>query len=76
MRAQGDDSQNFEDLLRQFDDAVNSLESDELSLEAALSRYEAAVQLADRCTRILQDAELRVREIDKSLERMESDPEA
>ena len=58
----------FEDLLRQFDEAVTSLESDGLSLEAALSKYESAVQLAEECARMLKSAELRIVEIGRALE--------
>jgi exodeoxyribonuclease VII small subunit len=65
------DQPEFEELLRQFDEAVSSLESDSLSLEAALGKYESAVSLADKCARILRSAELRISEIDRTLEELD-----
>ena len=61
----------FEELLRQFDEAVAALESDGLSLEDALNKYEAAVRLADECAKILRTAELRISEIDSTLQGLE-----
>lgn len=65
-------AQEFEGLLREFDETVAALESDGLSLEEALAKYESAVSLADQCARILKSAELRIIEIDETLASMES----
>lgn len=67
------DQPDFEDLLRQFDEAVTSLESDELSLAVAMDRYETAVSLAEQCARILTEAEIRITEIDRTLERIDDE---
>ncbi len=66
------DEPTFETLLREFDEAVTSLECDNLSLESALSQYETAVKLAEQCAQILRTAELRITEIEQSLEDIES----
>ena len=65
----------FEELLQLFDEAVASLESDGLSLDDAIARYESAVELAQQCTAILQNAELKVSEIERKIEALESDAE-
>lgn len=62
----------FEELLQRFDEAVTSLESDSLSLEDAICKYESAVELAAKCARILESAELRISEIDRTLENLEA----
>ncbi len=65
--------QQFEDVLSEFDETVNALESDGLSLDEALSKYEAAVQLAERCATMLRSAELRLTEIDETLAAIEAE---
>jgi exodeoxyribonuclease VII small subunit len=64
--------ESFEDLLRAFDEIVASLESNDLSLDEAIEKYELAAGLAARCTAILNDAELRIRTIDDRLDGNES----
>ncbi len=63
-----DQEVSFETLLREFDEIVASLESDDLALEDAIDKYELAAQLAARCTSILENAELRIRQIDDELD--------
>ena len=58
----------FEELLASFDAAVTALESEDLSLNAALDHYETAVKLAKQCTEILDSAELRIKAIDELLD--------
>jgi exodeoxyribonuclease VII small subunit len=55
----------FEELLRHLDEAVERLDSDELTLEAALDTYQEAVLVASVCSELLEKAELRVRQIDE-----------
>ncbi|HLT18269.1 MAG TPA: exodeoxyribonuclease VII small subunit [Thermomicrobiales bacterium] len=68
MTGQQGADESFETLLRQFDELVSALESDDLALDEAIEKYELAAQLARRCTDILENAELRVRQIDEALD--------
>lgn len=54
----------FEALLIQLQETVTNLESDELTLEEAISAYERSVEIANNCTRMLDEAELRITTID------------
>jgi exodeoxyribonuclease VII small subunit len=54
----------FEALLVQLQETVTRLESDELTLEEAISAYEQSVEIAHQCTRMLDEAELRITTID------------
>ena len=65
----------FEAMLQRFDETVSSLETDSLSLEDAIDKYETAVELAQQCAAILERAELRVSEIERKIEDMESNSE-
>ncbi len=53
----------FEDALAGLRDAVESLENDELSLEAALAKFEAGVKNAVLCQRLLKEVEVRVEQL-------------
>ena len=50
----------FEEALSRLDEAVQALESGRLPLDDALRIYEEGVHLAQRCQRMLDNAELRV----------------
>jgi exodeoxyribonuclease VII small subunit len=54
---------NFESSLRRLEAIVSELEADELDLNEALKRYEEGVQLANVCSKMLHDAELKVQEL-------------
>jgi exodeoxyribonuclease VII small subunit len=54
----------FEELLVQLQETVSRLESDELTLAEAIDAYDHAVALANECSRMLDEAELRVSQID------------
>lgn len=58
------DAREFEDLLVQLQETVARLETDELTLEDAIASYERSVEIASRCTQMLDDAELRITTID------------
>lgn len=51
----------YEEALAQLEIVLSTLERDDLPLEASLTLYERGVLLADRCTNLLDAAELRVR---------------
>ena len=71
MNAVQHEGQSFEALLQEFDAIVATLESDDLTLDEAIDRYERAVDLAARCTRLLDAAELRIRRIDEALDALD-----
>jgi exodeoxyribonuclease VII small subunit len=53
----------FEQLYRELEDAVRKLESGDLPLGEALALFEAGTHLAEQCNKLLDDAELRVRQL-------------
>jgi exodeoxyribonuclease VII small subunit len=61
------DSGDFEDIYRALSEAVECLESGNLPLEDAIQCYELGARLAERCSRILAEAELRVSRLDADL---------
>ena len=54
----------FEELLVQLQETVTRLETDELTLDEAIAAYERSVEIANQCTKMLDDAELRITTID------------
>lgn len=54
----------FEALLRQLQATVTRLEEESLTLEEAVAAYEESVALASACGRMLDEAALRVSQID------------
>jgi exodeoxyribonuclease VII small subunit len=61
------DSGGFEDVFQALGEAVECLELGNLPLEEAIQCYELGARLADRCSRILSEAELRVSRLDAEL---------
>lgn len=57
------DQLSYEEALSQLDDIVAALEGDELSLEAAMTLYERGQNLLRRCADLLEQAELRVKQL-------------
>ena len=53
----------FEQAFRQLEETVHGLEAGELPLSEALALFERGTQLAELCDRLLNEAELRVRQI-------------
>jgi exodeoxyribonuclease VII small subunit len=56
----------FEQALQQLESIVDTMESDELSLEALLSRYEQGSHLAKVCQTRLAAAELKIQQLEKT----------
>ena len=50
----------YEEAYGQLEEILNALESGDLSLDESLSLYERGAALAAYCTRLLDEAELRV----------------
>jgi exodeoxyribonuclease VII small subunit len=57
-------AQTFEALLSQLQETVQQLETEQLTLEQAITAYERSVEIANECSRMLDDAELRITTID------------
>lgn len=57
------DELTFEQAFAQLERITRELEGGELALDAALARFETGAQLAAHCDRLLNEAELRVRQI-------------
>jgi exodeoxyribonuclease VII small subunit len=55
-----DDGLDFEASFGKLQDAISQLERGGLSLESAIATFERGMALANRCTEILDAAELRV----------------
>jgi len=56
----------FEEALRKLETIVDEMESDELPLEALLSRFEEGSQLAAVCQAKLAGAELKVSQLEQT----------
>jgi exodeoxyribonuclease VII small subunit len=57
----------FEEVYEALGEAVACLETGNLPLEEAIQCYEFGARLADRCGKILAEAELRVSQLDAEL---------
>ena len=57
------DELSYEQALAELEGIVKALETDERSLEESIALYERGQLLAQRCARLLETAELRVRTI-------------
>ncbi|RNC83416.1 MAG: exodeoxyribonuclease VII small subunit [Balneola sp.] len=53
----------FEEALEKLETIVQQLEKDEVTLEESVKLYEEGIQLSKFCTEILQQAELRIEEV-------------
>jgi exodeoxyribonuclease VII small subunit len=62
------DEMPFEQALQQLETIVETMENDELSLEALLSRYEDGSNLAKVCQTRLAAAELKIQQLEKTAE--------
>ncbi len=60
------DDMPFEQALQQLESIVETMENDELPLEALLSRYEEGSKLAKVCQTRLAAAELKIQQLEKS----------
>lgn len=53
----------FEEALGKLETIVQQLENNEITLEESVKLYEEGIQLSKFCTEILQQAELRIEEV-------------
>lgn len=58
-----DEQPSFEAALTQLETVVNDLENGELGLDASVERFRQATQLAGYCRDLIQNARLRVTEL-------------
>jgi len=62
-KAHGDNRLSFEESFARLQDVVTKLSEGNLTLQEALSAYEEGMALAERCAGMLDDAELRVKQV-------------
>lgn len=58
----------FEQSMSRLQEISELLESDDVSLEDSIKIYEEGIKLSEECFKALQDAELKVVELNKDLE--------
>jgi exodeoxyribonuclease VII small subunit len=56
----------FEEALQKLESIVESMETGELPLETMLTRFEEGVKLAGHCQARLDEAELKIQQLEKS----------
>ena len=59
-------TQPFEDALHRLENIVEAMESQDLPLETLLAKYEEGTKLAQYCQSRLNEAEVRIQELEKS----------
>lgn len=57
------DKLNFEQAMAQLDAIVAAMESGKIGIEESIEKYEQAMRLAALCRQILEQAELRIKQI-------------
>src|SRR5436190_15019513 len=62
-KAHGDNRLSFEESFARLQEVVTKLSEGNLTLQEALSAYEEGMALAERCAGMLDDAELRVKQV-------------
>ena len=65
----------FETELSRLQDISNLLDNDELDLETAMKLYEEGVELSRSCIYTLKEAEVRITEIKKKLDKIKTEDE-
>ena len=56
----------FEDALKELESIVKKLEQDDVTLEDSVNLYEKGLELSKFCTEILNQAELRIEEVNEA----------
>ena len=65
----------FETELSRLQEISNLLDNDELDLENAMKLYEEGVELSRSCIQTLKEAEVRITEIKKKLDKIKTEDE-
>ena len=55
----------FEEAIQRLESIVETMESDELPLEAMITRFEEGTRLAEHCKARLAEAELKIQQLEK-----------
>ena len=63
----------FEEAMSELETILNKMENEDISLDESLSLYAKAASLIQTCNQQLQDAQIRVDEINQTLVPMEND---
>jgi exodeoxyribonuclease VII small subunit len=61
--AHGSNGESFEESFRQLQEVVRRLSEGSLTLQESLASFEEGMRLAERCSTMLDEAELRVRQV-------------
>lgn len=57
----------FEEALNELDEIVQQLEKDDVSLNRSVELYERGLELSKKCSDLLEKAELKIKEVQSSL---------
>ena len=69
------DINTFEVELSRLQEISNLLDNDDIELETALKLYEEGVKLSHSCIQTLKEAEVRITEIKKKLDKIKTEDE-
>ncbi len=67
-KAKPPDEMSFEEAFEELSTLVGKLESGDLELEESLGMFERGQALADRCSQLLEEAELSLRQLEAGQE--------
>lgn len=67
-KAKPPDEMSFEEAFEELSELVGKLESGELELEESLGLFERGQALANRCSQLLEEAELSLRQLEAGQE--------
>lgn len=56
----------FEEALKELESIVKKLENDEITLEDSVKLYEKGLELSKFCSKILDQAELRIEQVNEA----------
>ena len=56
----------FEEALKKLESIVEQLEDEEITLEESVQLYEEGVKMSNFCTEILEQAELRIEQVNEA----------
>ena len=57
----------FEEALNELDEIVQQLEKDNVSLNRSIELYQRGVELSKKCSDLLEKAELKIKEVQSSM---------
>jgi exodeoxyribonuclease VII small subunit len=64
------DKNSFESKLNRLDEISSFLEKDDIGLEEAINLFEEGIELSRNCISILNEAELKITQLKKSLDEL------